>query len=366
MPRGDSLLSTIEGQPAEAPALLGAGAPPLTYGALATLARRTLAELNELGIGRGDRVAIVLPNGPAMAAAFLAVASGATTCPLNPAYKAEEFAFYLDDLGAKALILPAGSDTPARGEAERLGLAVLELSETGRAAGDFALEVAHPAGAELSLDDGGPGTAADQALILHTSGTTSRPKIVPLTQLNLLTSAGNIGAALGLTPADRCLNIMPLFHIHGLVAATLATVKAGGSLWASQGFNALRFMAWLAEAKPTWYTAVPTMHQAILSRAQRQEAAAKAAGLRFIRSSSASLPPQVMRGLEALFDCPVIESYGMTEAATRWPATACRRHAQARLGRHRGRPGGGDHADRRALLSPRRRRSARSSFAAPT
>ena len=312
---GDSLLSTIESRPAEAPALLGAGAPALTYGALAALARRTLAELNELGIGRGDRVAIVLPNGPAMAAAFLTVGAGATTCPLNPGYRAEEFAFYLEDLKAKVLILPAGSDTAARGEAERLGLAVLELAETGTAAGDFTLAVARAAKGELSLRGGGPGTAGDQALILHTSGTTARPKIVPLTQGNLLTSAGNIGRVLALGPGDRCLNVMPLFHIHGLVAATLASIAAGGSLWASAGFNALRFMAEVAEAKPTWYTAVPTMHQAILARGERQPEAAKAAGLRFIRSSSASLPPQVMRGLEALFDCPVIESYGMTEAA---------------------------------------------------
>src|SRR5690606_31145103 len=83
----------------------------------------------------------------------------------------------------------------------------------------------------------------------------------------------------------------------------------------SPGFNALRFFAWLTEAKPSWYTAVPTMHQAILARAGRNPEAVAAAKLRFIRSSSASLPPQVMAELEALFSCPVIESYGMTEAA---------------------------------------------------
>jgi acyl-CoA synthetase (AMP-forming)/AMP-acid ligase II len=108
---------------------------------------------------------------------------------------------------------------------------------------------------------------------------------------------------------------MPLFHIHGLIAAVLASLAAGGSTFCTPGFNALRFFAWLGEARPTWYTAVPTMHQAILARAARNPEAVAAAKLRFIRSSSASLPPQVMAELEALFSCPVIESYGMTEAA---------------------------------------------------
>jgi len=138
---------------------------------------------------------------------------------------------------------------------------------------------------------------------------------VPLSHANLAASAAHIGATLRLTPDDRCLNIMPLFHIHGLIAAVLSSLAAGGSTCCTPGFNALRFFAWLGEAKPSWYTAVPTMHQAILARAARNPEAVAAAKLRFIRSSSASLPPQVMVELEALFSCPVVESYGMTEAA---------------------------------------------------
>jgi acyl-CoA synthetase (AMP-forming)/AMP-acid ligase II len=197
--------------------------------------------------------------------------------------------------------------------AAELGVQILELAEpAGFPAGAFTLAGGAPDGTAAN-----PGLAEpdDIALILHTSGTTSRPKIVPLSQANLLASAGHIGRVLALGPADRCLNIMPLFHIHGLIAATLSSLAAGGSVFATEGFNALKFMAQLEEARPTWYTAVPTMHQAILARGQRQEAAARAAGLRFIRSSSASLPPQVMTALEALFACPVIESYGMTEAS---------------------------------------------------
>ena len=151
--------------------------------------------------------------------------------------------------------------------------------------------------------------------MLHTSGTTSRPKIVPLTQRNVTASAHHIATTLALTPDDVCLNIMPLFHIHGLVAATLSSLSASASVVCTPGFNAFRFFAWLAEARPSWYTAVPTMHQTILERAARNAEAIAGSRLRFVRSSSASLPPQVMAALEETFHAPVLEAYGMTEAA---------------------------------------------------
>jgi acyl-CoA synthetase (AMP-forming)/AMP-acid ligase II len=258
-------------------------------------------------------VAIVLPNGPEMAAAFVTVAQSAVTAPLNPAYREEEFDFYLSDLKAKAIVLAAGADGPALSAARRHGLVVLRLSfDPAAPAGRFTLT---PEGkAEGNPDTAAPGPD-DIALILHTSGTTSRPKIVPLLQKNVAASARHIGAALRLTPADRCLNVMPLFHIHGLVAAVSASLAAGASVWCAPGFDALRFFGWLEAAKPTWYTAVPTMHQAILARAPRNREIVERAGLRLIRSSSASLPPQVMVALGETFGCPVIESYGMTEAA---------------------------------------------------
>jgi len=296
----------------DAPAILAPERPILTHGGLRRLIADTAARLNAAGIGRGDRVAIVLPNGPEMATAFLAIAAASTTAPLNPAYREDEFDFYLGDIDAKALVVLAGEDGPAVTVAERRGIAILRLTpESSGPAGRFALE--GPTGGFAVR----PGLAedGDVALLLHTSGTTSRPKLVPLSHANLAASADHIGATLALKPDDRCLNIMPLFHIHGLIAAVLASLAAGGSTFCTPGFNALRFFAWLAEAQPSWYTAVPTMHQAILARAARNPEAVAAAKLRFIRSSSASLPPQVMAELEALFGCPVIESYGMTEAA---------------------------------------------------
>src|SRR5215468_12132804 len=130
--------------------------------------------------------------------------------------------------------------------------------------------------------------ADDVALLLHTSGTTSRPKLVPLAQRNIMASARHIGATLALTASNRCLNIMPLFHIHGLIGAVLSSLAAGGSVFCTPGFNALRFFAWMDEAAPTWYTAVPTMHQAILTRANGNKEIIARHRLRFVRSSSSS------------------------------------------------------------------------------
>jgi acyl-CoA synthetase (AMP-forming)/AMP-acid ligase II len=288
------------------------GAPErrtMSRGELVSLVDRVGGALRAIGIGPQDAVAIVMPNGPEMAAAFLAVACAATAAPLNPGYRADEFDFYLDDLQAKALVIQAGPESPARAVAAKRGIRLIELTpdETGPA-GSFTLSV--------PFADHGPMQPAPDAvaLVLHTSGTTSRPKIVPLRHENLAASARHIATTLALTPADRCLVIMPLFHIHGLIGALLSSMRAGASVHCPPGFNALKFFGWLDDAKATWYTAVPTMHQTVLARAERNAEIIARRKLRFIRSSSSSLPPQVMKALEETFGCPVIESYGMTEA----------------------------------------------------
>ena len=267
--------------------------------------------LGAAGIGRGDRVAIVLPNGAEMATCFLGVASVCAAAPLNPAYKEEELEFYLSDLKPRALILGDEGGGAAAAVAGRLGVPVIRLERVEGAAGSFRLDVS---GVQAGDAARGLAEAGDVALVLHTSGTTARPKIVPLTNGNLVASAGHIATALALAPGDVCLNVMPLFHIHGLVAAVLASLRAGAGVSCTPGFSAFKMGEWLGAVQPSWYTAVPTMHQAILMR-MRGRPEARAAGLRFIRSSSASLPPQVMAELEEVFGSPVIESYGMTEAA---------------------------------------------------
>ena len=284
----------------------------LTYARLRRHVERTVATLNQLGIGRGDRVAIVLPNGPEMAAAFVAISAGATTAPLNPSYRAQEFEFYLSDLRASALIVETGADSAAVPVAERLDIPIIRLAPYPlEPAGLFEL-----LGTEAALcGSGGYAEPGDAALMLHTSGTTSRPKIVPLSHRNICASAANIARTLRLDKSDRCLNVMPLFHIHGLIAAVLASLAAGSSVFCTPGFNALRFFGWINASRPTWYTAAPTMHQAILSRADRNRDVIALRPLRLIRSSSAPLPSRIMAALEDVFDAPVIESYGMTEAA---------------------------------------------------
>jgi acyl-CoA synthetase (AMP-forming)/AMP-acid ligase II len=286
---------------------------PLNYAQLRTLVQSTTLSLNAAGIGRNDRVAIVLPNGPEMATSFIAVASAATSAPLNPAYRADEFEFYLSDLNARALVVEQGSSSPAVAVAAKLGIAVIELQATpALGSGAFTLNLGGLAG-PCALP--GAAQAGDIALVLHTSGTTSRPKIVPLTQTNVCASAGNIATTARFTSEDRGLNVMPLFHIHGLIAGILAPLSRGGSVSCTPGFNALKFFGWMDEVKPTWYTAVPTMHQTIVSRAANNADLIARNPLRFIRSSSSSLPPQVLAELEAVFKAPVIEAYGMTEAA---------------------------------------------------
>jgi acyl-CoA synthetase (AMP-forming)/AMP-acid ligase II len=308
--RADTISALLESGNDHASAIGAPERATLTYAELRGVVRRTVSSLNAMGIGRNDRVAIVLPNGPEMAAAFLGIACGATTAPLNPAYRRDEFDFYLADLNAKALVIQAGTESPAIEVARQRGIPIVRLS-SGARAGDFTLLSDLSASAASS----GFSQAGDIALVLHTSGTTSRPKIVPLTHANVTASAYHIGNTLSLREDDVCLNIMPLFHIHGLIAATLSSLAAGASVVCTPGFNALKFFSWFDDARPTWYTAVPTMHQAILARADRNTDIIKRGRLRLIRSSSSSLPPQVMEALEGTFGVPVIEAYGMTEAS---------------------------------------------------
>ncbi|HXZ02447.1 MAG TPA: acyl--CoA ligase [Stellaceae bacterium] len=309
-----SIIELAKAQPAGRPAISGIGRMPMSYGELARLADQTVHDLNRIGIGREDRVAVILPNGPELAAVFVSIAAGASVAPLNPAFREDEFDAYLADLAVKAVVVEKQTSSIAATVARRRDIPVLELaSDPQRPAGWFRLlDDRRRHGAALR---GGMAQTSDEALVLHTSGTTSRPKIVPLTQHNLIRSANNVQAVLQLRPDDVGLNIMPLFHIHGLVASLLVSLVAGAAITCAPAFDPLKFYRWFAEARPSWYTGVPTMHQAILARAPHNQSAVRATRLRFIRSCSAALPSKIADDLERLFRCPVIEAYGMTEAA---------------------------------------------------
>ena len=279
----------------------------LSYGEFKIFNEKISRQLAATNVKNSDRAAIVLPNGPLMASSFLSISSYMSAAPLNPSYKQEEFEFYLDDLKPKFLLVEPNSKSLAVIAAKNLNIPVFEMKiSDNQPLGTFELF-------DKETDYKNPNDY-DEALVLHTSGTTSRPKIVPLSNLNIFTSAVNISKSLKLTADDHCLNIMPLFHIHGLIAVLSASAKVGASVCASNGFNALKFLDLAETQNITWYSGVPTMHQAILLRAQKNSDKAKKLNLRFIRSSSASLPPAIFEELNDIFQTPVIEAYGMTEA----------------------------------------------------
>jgi oxalate---CoA ligase len=287
------------------------GRNPLPYERLLQFVAATAGGFRAHGLGPHSRIALVVENGPEAATAFLSISRAAAVAPLNTAYREAELAFSLDDIGAEALVIGSTVDSPARAVAAERGVEVIELHvDPADPAGVFSLEgVAVSTEVEVDPDPD------DVALLLHTSGTTSRPKLVPLTHGRLGTSARNVAETLRLDASDRCLNVMPLFHIHGLVAALLGSLRAGASVACTPGFHQLRFFEWLDELAPTWYTAAPTMHAAVLARAEDHAATVAHSRIRLIRLSSASLPVPVLEGLEATFGVPVIEAYGMTEAA---------------------------------------------------
>jgi acyl-CoA synthetase (AMP-forming)/AMP-acid ligase II len=296
----------------DAPAILGLDREPLTYAGLLVFIDELGRGLHAAGLGRGDRVAMVLPDGPEMATAFLAVGSWTSCAPLNPGYRESELEFYLGDLHARAVMLPVGGGDAARAVASRMEIPVLDVAPAAAGhAGNFEL-LGSVAGAPADV---APAGGDDVLLRLHTSGTTSRPKLVPLTHANVCASAATIAASLTLAPADRCLVVMPLFHVHGLIGTLLSSLAAGASVACPPGFLAARFLDWVERWAPTWTSAVPTMLQAILERVQEAGGPPPGSRFRFVRSCSAALPPRLAPALETAIGAPVIEAYGMTEAS---------------------------------------------------
>jgi acyl-CoA synthetase (AMP-forming)/AMP-acid ligase II len=303
----NTLLSLIQASPADEIAVIGPEQNiRITYGGLRTQVQAVAEALAASGVTRGDRVGIALPNGVPNIVAFLAASVVGTAAPLNPSYKEDEFRFFLEDTNAKVLLLPPDGIDDARRAAGNVPILTVDMDATGT------VSVRGVAGRA-------PVTAPnpdDIALILHTSGSTGRPKRVPLSHANLSISAGNVARSYALTSNDVSLCVMPLFHVHGLVASTLATLSTGGTIVVPTKFSPLSFWQIAREHGATWYSAVPTIHQLLLARVKKD--APRPAGaekLRFIRSCSAALAPQVLHDLEAAFGAPVLEAYGMTEAA---------------------------------------------------
>jgi acyl-CoA synthetase (AMP-forming)/AMP-acid ligase II len=304
------ILDLLEsGSPSHVAVTVSGGGPIVTYDQLRQQVDALAAHLNQFGLGRGDRIAMALPNGLEMIASFLAASTVGTAAPLNPAYRLDEFKFYLEDTGARALIVPpTGSDEARAAAGDQTLIIEADLDSDGQVRFTSAGMAGPPRARDYPNDD-------ETALVLHTSGTTSRPKRVPLSHANLMISARNVADTYHLTAEDVSLCVMPLFHVHGLVASTLATLLTGGTVVVPPRFNPLSFWSTVRDHRASWYSAVPTIHQALLSRARPGSRPAGVEHLRFIRSCSAALPPQMMADLEERFGAPVLEAYGMTEAA---------------------------------------------------
>jgi acyl-CoA synthetase (AMP-forming)/AMP-acid ligase II len=277
----------------------------VTYDSLRQQVLEMADALASAGIRRGNRVAIALPNGLPAIVSFLAASIAGTAAPLNPAYPYEEFLFFLRDTEAHVLLCPPVGAEYVRTAAQDLKIPILAVGMTDKG-------VVHVIDAPSGEKATEP-APDDIALILHTSGSTGRPKRVPLRHSNLAVSSATIANTYALSEEDISLCIMPLFHIHGLIGSTMATLLSGGTVVVPSKFNALSFWRTVREHRVTWYSGVPTMHQLLLARTRHNTE--EAATLRFIRSCSAPLSSELIHKMEGVFGVPFVEAYGMTEAA---------------------------------------------------
>ena len=306
MSHPNTLLELIQAAPSTNTAFLSTDSGiKVSYQSLRDQVTAMADALASLGIRRGDRVATVLPNGLPAVVSFLAASVAGTAAPLNPGYREDEFSFFLGDTDAKVLLCPPDSAEAARKAAQSRGTPVysLEMDANGF------VRIAGAGNGKTALVPSGD----DIALVLHTSGSTGRPKRVPIMHKNIAASTANIAAHYALTPQDVALCVMPVFHVHGLVASVLSTMRSGGTVAVPNKFNPLSFWRTVRDSGVTWYSAVTTIHNLLLARATERPAGCEA--LRFIRSCSAALPPEMMAKMEELFGVPVLEAYGMTEAS---------------------------------------------------
>lgn len=293
-------LYPFAGDPAK-PRLLSTNGVVLSHQQLYGAVQATMAHLRLLGIRPEHRLALVMAQGPAMATSLLGAMAVAAVAPLVPTSPAGGLVEDLQRLRVTHVLVDGQPPAAVLAAAAQMGLPVIPL---------------HPFDLTDSVSDpADPPLASQLALLLQTSGTTSRPKVVPLSHANLLASARSVAEVLALGPGDCSLAAMPLFHIHGIVASLLAPLLAGGSVICCHSNAPDALLAAIKTLHPTWLSAVPTLLQGLLAELDRMHQPSPPHSLRFLRSSSSPLPPPVLERLEAMFGVPVIEAYGMTEAA---------------------------------------------------
>ncbi len=288
----------------DSPAILSAAGEILSFERLKNDSTEILKALKNLGVAKGEKVAILGGDGPEALAAIAAIAQNFTCVPINSRLKNAEIQEIIFDLGIGTLIIPAGE--PCRLDLKEITvLKIYRRPPSQKIKIKIIRKILKKTSRRKKSNTG--------AFIIITSGTTAKSKYVTLSHKNLIANAKNMKEVLRLKVLDRCLNVMPFFHVHGLMTA-LSSLAAGTSVICPPKFEAAKFFSWWAKTKPTWYTASPIIHQAILHAARENLPLIRKNSIRLIRSSSASLAPRILKELETVFRAPVLESYGMTEA----------------------------------------------------
>jgi long-chain acyl-CoA synthetase len=303
----EALAVHVAARPSQALAIAPETGRTLTYAGLERDARRLAGCLRAAGLGRGDKVAFLLHNGYQTAAIFLgAMIGGYVVTPLNLLAQRAHLAYTLAHCDCKLVFTTAEREPRVRealaGVTRPVAVRVIDVDDPD----------AFAAAPEAELE---PVAAGDPALLMYTSGTTGLPKGALLTQRNLLAAAQSVAAWHGLTPADRCLSALPLYHINGQVIATLTPLVSGGSFIAPQRFSVSAWWEQVERCEATWINVVPTIVAYLLAAAEPEREYAFPR-VRFGRSASAPLPPENHKAFERRFGIPVIEAMGMTESAS--------------------------------------------------
>ncbi|MAI25840.1 MAG: hypothetical protein CMN75_07380 [Spirochaeta sp.] len=302
----------------DVPAILAPDRDPLSFGRLLAEMESLASCFNRFGIGRGDAVAIVMPQSVEQQFLIMGLAVSATAVPLNPAYTQAEFEDQFASFGARGLLVEAGSTSPAVAAAQACGIPVFEsTAEPERSAGLSSVEWKSDSAptAEAKPESFASATSDDVALIVLTSGTTAQSKPVPLTQKNLCASVALTTAHYGLSPSDRCVRIMPLFHVFGCIHQGFIPLLSGGSLVSLLDFAPALFGDVLREFAPTWFGATPTFHRAILDELARAPLPEETKKVRFILSGGSGGTASLAAQADEIYRAPLIEAYGLSEGA---------------------------------------------------
>jgi acyl-CoA synthetase (AMP-forming)/AMP-acid ligase II len=298
------------------------GGAVISYGQLDALVRSAMAQLSELGLNRGATVALVSDNCVECVVGLLAiVSSGARVAPLNPALTSSELSRRLSQLSAHAVLVPRHLASKLKFADAIAGSVTGWVMSIESSGGPHKVLIADRNGNSSAFGVASatsePIDGDDVAMVMFTAGTTSAPKLVPLSHRNIVASVQSIASGYDLSPQDATLIVMPLFHGHGLIAGLLATLASGGSAYlpSTGGFSAHLFWPDVARLGVTWYTAVPTIHRILLNRASKEYPSSSPVKLRFIRSCSAPLDEELATTITTTFRAPLISAYGMTEAS---------------------------------------------------